>query len=166
MVYFGLDPGKCARNLVGKYTGQHLDVWRTLNTVQNHVTSKDCEYIKCILLDGCPSQLTFEEPSSNKLEFIAQGNSRTFVKNPQLVRKAMNKEDRYSYLAPIDQLLCKFYRTFVIPLRVSSVVPTKITFMDTEDEYKYMVSKIHIFKVHTFKLDILYLRITKIHIFK
>jgi hypothetical protein len=42
----------------------------------------------------------------------------------------------------------------------------KITYMDTEDKFKYMVLKIHIFKVHIFKLDILYLRITKIHIFK
>ncbi len=35
-----------------------------------------------------------------------------------------------------------------------SVVPTEITYMDMEDEYKYMVSKIHIFKVLTFKLHI------------
>jgi hypothetical protein len=47
-----------------------------------------------------------------------------------------------------------------------SVVPTEITHMDMEDEYKYMVSKIHILKVHIFKLHILYLKITKIHIFK
>ncbi len=47
-----------------------------------------------------------------------------------------------------------------------SVVPTEITYMDTEDGYKYMVSKIHIFKVHIFKLHILYLKTTKIHIFK
>jgi hypothetical protein len=26
-----------------------------------------------------------------------------------------------------------------------SVVPTEITYMDTEDEYEYMVSKIHVF---------------------
>jgi hypothetical protein len=38
--------------------------------------------------------------------------------------------------------------------------------MDMEDEYKYMVSKIHIFKVNIFKLYILYLKITKIHLFK
>ncbi len=44
------------------------------------------------------------------------------------------------------------------------VMPTEITYMDTEDEYKYMVSKIHIFKVHIFKLHILYLEIIKIHI--
>jgi hypothetical protein len=47
-----------------------------------------------------------------------------------------------------------------------SAVPTKITYMDTENEYNYMVSKIRIFKVHIFKLHILYLKITKIHIFK
>ncbi len=47
-----------------------------------------------------------------------------------------------------------------------SVVPTEITYIDTEDEYKYMVSKIHIFKVHIFKLHMLYLEIIKIHIFK
>jgi hypothetical protein len=47
-----------------------------------------------------------------------------------------------------------------------SVVPTEITYMDTEDKYKYMVSKIHIFKVHVFKLHILYSEIIKIHIFK
>jgi hypothetical protein len=46
------------------------------------------------------------------------------------------------------------------------VMPMEITYMDTEDKYKYMVSKIHIFKVHIFKLHILYLKITKIHIFK
>jgi hypothetical protein len=31
------------------------------------------------------------------------------------------------------------------------VVPTEITYMDTENKYKYMVSKIHIFKVHIFE---------------
>jgi hypothetical protein len=32
----------------------------------------------------------------------------------------------------------------------------EITSMDIEDEYKYMVSKIHVFKVHIFNLDMLY----------
>jgi hypothetical protein len=77
MVYFGLDPEKFARYLAGKYTGQHQDVQHTLNAVRNHVTPEDYEHIKWILLHGCPAQLTFEEPSRNKLEFIAQGNFKT-----------------------------------------------------------------------------------------
>jgi hypothetical protein len=93
--------------LVGKYTGQHQDVCHTLDTIQDHVTSEGHGHIKQILLYGCPAQLTFEEPLSNKLKFISCGNSKSFVENPQLVQKARNKEDRYSHLVPMDPLLCK-----------------------------------------------------------
>jgi hypothetical protein len=107
MVHFGLDPGKVVRFLLGKYTGQYCDVCHTLDAIQDHVTSEDYGHIKRILLDGCPAQLTFEEPSSNKLEFISRVNSKSFVENPQLVQKTMNKEDRYNHLVPMDPLLCK-----------------------------------------------------------
>jgi hypothetical protein len=93
MIHFGLDTGKVVRFLLGKYTGQYHDVRCTLDATQDHVTSDNYGHIKRILLDGCPAQLTFEEPSSNKLEFISCCNSKSFVENPQLVQKIMNKED-------------------------------------------------------------------------
>ena len=108
MIHFGLDPGKFVRFLSGEYTGQYRDVRRTLDAVRDHVTADDYNHIKRILMDGCPAQLTFEEPSSNKLEFISRGNSKNFIANPKLVRKTMNKEDRYSHLVPMDPILCKF----------------------------------------------------------
>jgi hypothetical protein len=83
------------------------DVCCTLDEVRDHVTSDDYNHIKRILLDGCPAHLIFEEPSSNKLEFISCGYSKSFVENLQLVQKTMNKEDRYSHLVPMDPLLCK-----------------------------------------------------------
>ncbi len=46
------------------------------------------------------------------------------------------------------------------------VLPMEITYMDTEEEYKYMVSMIYILKVHIFKFHMLYLENIKIHIFK
>jgi hypothetical protein len=52
----------------------------------------DYNHIKRVLLDGCPAQFTFEEPSSNKLGFISQGNSKSFVDNPALVKKIMNRK--------------------------------------------------------------------------
>jgi hypothetical protein len=107
MIHFGLDPGKFVCFLLGKYTGQHRDVCCTLDAIRDHVTSDDYSHIKQILLDGCTTQLTFEEPSSNKLEFVSRGKSKSFVENPQLVQKTMNKEDRYSHLVPMDPLLCK-----------------------------------------------------------
>jgi hypothetical protein len=92
---------------LGKYTGQYWDVCCTLDTIQDHITSDDDNHIKQILPDGCPTQLTFKEPSSNKLEFISCGNSKRFVENLQLVQKTMHKEDYYSRLVPMDPLLCK-----------------------------------------------------------
>ncbi len=107
MIHFGLDPGKVIHFLSGKYTGQYRDVRHTLGAIRDHVTSDNYHHIKQILLDGCPAQLIFEEPSSNKLEFISRGNLKGFVENPQLVQMTINKEDRYSHLVPMDPLLCK-----------------------------------------------------------
>jgi hypothetical protein len=90
--------------LSGKYTGYYQDVHHTLNAVQDYATPGDYKHMKQILLDGCPAQLTFEKPSSYKLESTAQGNSKSFIDNPQLVQKTINKEDCYSYLVPMDQL--------------------------------------------------------------
>ena len=107
MVHFGLDPGKFVHWLSGEYTGHHRDVRRTLNAIHEHVSAQDFEHIRRILLDGCPAQFTFDEPSSNKLELISRGNSKNFISNQALVRKTMNKEDRYSHLVPMDPILCK-----------------------------------------------------------
>jgi hypothetical protein len=85
MIHFGLDPGKFVRFLLDKYTSQHWDVCCPLAAVQDHITSDDYNHIKQILLDGCHAQLTFEEPWSNKLEFISRGNYKSFAENPQLV---------------------------------------------------------------------------------
>ncbi len=82
MIHFGLDPGKFVRFLSGEYNGQYRDVRRTLDAIRDHITSDNYSHIKQILLDGCPAQLTFEEPSSNKMEFISGGNSKSFVENP------------------------------------------------------------------------------------
>jgi hypothetical protein len=107
MIHFGLDPGKFVCFLSGKYTGQYWDVCCTLDAIQDHDASDNYSHIKQILLDGCPAQLTFKERSSNKLEFISCDNLKSFVENPQLVQKTMNKEDCYSHLVLIDPLLCK-----------------------------------------------------------
>jgi hypothetical protein len=71
MNHFGLNPGKIVCFLTGKYTGHYKDVLCTLNAVQDHVIPENYKHMKQILLDGCPAQSTFNEPLSNKFEFIA-----------------------------------------------------------------------------------------------
>ncbi len=93
MIYFGLNPGKFVRWLQGKHTGHHRDVQRTLDAVESHIMPGDFKHMKRILLDGCPAELMFIEPLDNKLTMLKCGNLKTFKDNPDLVKKAMNKED-------------------------------------------------------------------------
>jgi hypothetical protein len=39
---------------------------------------------------------------------IDQGNSKIFNANTALVLKTMNKEDQYSHLIPLDEIMCHF----------------------------------------------------------
>ncbi len=64
--------------------------------------------MKRILLDSCPAQLNFEEPLSNKIKMIKHGNSKSFNNNTALVLKTMNKENWYSHLTPLDEIMCRF----------------------------------------------------------
>ena len=106
MIHFGLDPGKFVHFLEREYTGYFWDVQRTLKAVRDRVSAKDLTHMEHILLDGCPAELTFKEPLSNKIEMISRGNSKSFDENPDIVKKTMNKEDRYSHVVPMDALIC------------------------------------------------------------
>ena len=92
----------------GKYTGQHRDTHSTLAALRGHVSADDYAHMKRILLNGCPAQLDFEEPLSNKIKMIKHGNSKSFNNNTNLVLKTMNKEDRYSHLISLDEIMCCF----------------------------------------------------------
>jgi hypothetical protein len=73
MAHFGLDPERFVQWMGGKYTGQHRDTHSTLAAVRGHVSADDYAHMKRILLDGCPAQLDFEEPPSNKIKMIKLG---------------------------------------------------------------------------------------------
>jgi hypothetical protein len=47
-----------------------------------------------------------EEPLSNRMEMISRGNSKSINYNPQIAKKTINKEDRYSHVIPLDILIC------------------------------------------------------------
>jgi hypothetical protein len=108
MAHFGLDPGRFVQWMGGKYSGQHRDAHSTLAVVRGRVSANDYSHMKRILLDGCPAQLDFEEPLCSKIEMIKRGNSISFNNNTDLVLKTMNKEDWYSHLIPLDEIMCHF----------------------------------------------------------
>jgi hypothetical protein len=54
-------------------------------------------------MQGCPSKLQVSKPSAMKDEIIALGNQQTFHMYPELVTKAMNKEERNSHLIALKR---------------------------------------------------------------
>jgi hypothetical protein len=108
MAHFGLDLRRFVRWMGGKNTCQHQDGHSTLAVVRGHVLANDYAHMKRILLDRCPAQLNFEEPLSNKIEMIDRGSSKSFNDNTNLVLNTMNKEDQYSHLIPLDEIMCHF----------------------------------------------------------
>ncbi len=127
MVHFGLDPGKFIHFLAGKYTGHHWDVCRTLDAVQDYVTPDDYKHMKRILLNGCPAQLTFEEPTSKKLEFISRGNSKSFVDNPHWSRILWTRKTVIATWYHWISSCVNFYHTFVTLPGASSYKKKRMT---------------------------------------
>jgi hypothetical protein len=108
MVHFGLDPGKFVRWLGGEYTGYHRDVNKILTAIRPHIESDDYGHLKRILTQGCPSLFHFDEELGNKLTMLNRGNSKSFSENSDLVAKTMNKEDRYSHVVPMNNMIVRF----------------------------------------------------------
>jgi len=106
MLHFGMDPGKFVRWMGGEYTGANRDVSRVLRAVKDHVSEDDFFHVRRILLQGCPHKLMFEESFPSKQVMMERGNQKTFIDNPEIVRKTLNKEDRYSHLIPMDRIFC------------------------------------------------------------
>jgi hypothetical protein len=110
MIHFGLDPGKFVCFLKREYTGYSCNVQRTVSVVKDRISPEDLAHMKLILLDGCPTESIFKEPLNNKMEMISRGNSKGFNNNPEIVKKTMNKEDRYSHVVHLDILIYLYCR--------------------------------------------------------
>jgi hypothetical protein len=85
-----------------------MDRWQIHWPASRGILNLSCCQRPCLNQRLQTTQLNFEEPLSNKIEMIDQGNSKSFNANTALVLKTMNKEDQYSHLIPLDEIMCPF----------------------------------------------------------
>lgn len=107
MLHFGLEPGNFVRWMGGEYIGIRRDVPRILGALKGLISDEDLFHVRRILLQGCPHKLIFTESLVSKHKMMERGNQKNFRDNPEIVRKTINKEDRYSHLIPMDPILCR-----------------------------------------------------------
>ncbi len=107
MLHFGLEPGRFVCWLGGEYTGRDRDILLILGALDGLISDNDLIHVRRILLHGCPHKLQFTESIHSKHEMMERGNQKNFRDNPEIVRKTINKEDRYSHLVLMDPILCR-----------------------------------------------------------
>ena len=108
LIYYGLHPGMLVRYLKGEYVGESRSYVRVLDEVSDRINSEDADHIKRILTLGCPAKFVLEEESSNKFSVIKKGNQPTFLANPEVAVKTMNKEEQYSHLIALRSWVVYF----------------------------------------------------------
>ena len=91
-IYYGLHIGMVIRYIKGEYVRESCDSGRIHSAVSPYISEVDCEHIKRIIDQGCPSYLDFEEDYDNKHSVLKKGNQQTFLEHPEVTAKAMNKE--------------------------------------------------------------------------
>ena len=82
------------RYLKGEYVGESKDANSIIESVSPYITKKDCNHIKHIINQGCPSYLDFEEECENKHLALRNGNQHTFHQHLEVTAKTMNKEKK------------------------------------------------------------------------
>ena len=96
------------RYLKGEYVGESWDAEKILVAVSPYISEVDCEHIKRIINQGCPSHLDFEEDYDNKHVVLCKGNQQTFLEHPEVTAKAMNKEERNNHVLPFRHWIVYF----------------------------------------------------------
>jgi hypothetical protein len=70
----GLHMGKVICYIRGEYTGENRDADTIFAVVSPCIEKEDCDHIRQIINQGCPSYLKFEETFENKYQVLCMGN--------------------------------------------------------------------------------------------
>ena len=108
MIEADLIPGVAVRYLSGEYTAEHRNVDSILSYVHGHVDEADEKNMERFLREGVPSSFDWVEPRENKMARLDMGNQPSIERNEELVRKTINKEDRYSHVLPMARWIPRF----------------------------------------------------------
>ena len=107
-IHYGLNTGMVVRFLKGEYVGESRDADKILEKVSPYIDEADCEHIRRIINQGCPSHIDFEEDYDNKHMVLRKGNQQTFLQFPEVTAKAMNKEEKFSHVIAFRKWLVYF----------------------------------------------------------
>jgi hypothetical protein len=99
----GGDPAKLVRYCANEYILEELDREGILRRVKGIASPEDYRHLERILFDGCPAEFNFTEDAKSRQRSFERGNQPTYYNRPEKTKKALNKEDKNSFVIPIDE---------------------------------------------------------------
>ncbi len=110
VIHYELNTGMDIRYLKGEYVGNSHNANKILASVSPYISVEDCEHIKQIIIQGCPSRLDFEEDYENKHEVLRRGNQHTFLEHPD---DKSNEQRREKSPRPTIRILGSLFFTLL-----------------------------------------------------
>ena len=94
--------------LGNNYTNAHLDPHKIASKLKNIAPPNIIEYVLRALLTGAPSKFHGHSSSQNFWNYKKYKNHESISSRPDLVTKALNKEERNNFILPLPAWLARF----------------------------------------------------------
>ena len=107
-IYYDFNLAAVMQFVGNNYTTSYRNVPEIMQTLHGVVDESVCKDIHRILTTGCPNHAYGHSTRENFLKYIIYGNHKLVLKNPDLIRKAINKEDRLNYAMPFPCWIIHF----------------------------------------------------------
>ena len=101
-IRFGGDPAKLVRFCAQEHILEDLDREGILRRVKDIASAEDYRHLQRILYDGCPADFNYTESAESQKSSFERGNQPTYFRSPEKTKKGLNKEDKNSFVIPID----------------------------------------------------------------
>jgi len=96
-------------HFLGKnYTNSHLHPYAIIKKLENIAPPHIIQYVLRALLMGAPSQFHGTSSSKNFWDYKRYKNHESISSRPDLVKKALNKEERNNFILPLPAWLARF----------------------------------------------------------
>ena len=71
-----------------------------MNNIRGIVDNDTCDDVERIFTSGCPYKIAGHSSHKKFMDYKNYGNQKSVLKNPELIKKSLNKEDKINHAIP------------------------------------------------------------------
>jgi len=112
ILYYNFRLSTLVRFLGNNYTNEHIHPTTLARRLRNKVPDDIIKYVIRALTVGAPTKISGHSTNKNFWEYKRYGNHASILSKPDLVEKALNKEERNNYAFPLPSWMARFLYHF------------------------------------------------------